>query len=106
MSPLQDYETYRNSVGILHDTWADAASELDECRLSQRRAQEGERRREAEARAYDRYYNSRGGGGSRSRFADEPYYPSGSDDEDEDHDPFRFFSGEFVFFVCCFFGFC
>ncbi|CAM9873392.1 unnamed protein product, partial [Hapterophycus canaliculatus] len=51
---IRDYESYRNSVGVLHETWEEAACELDQCRLSQGRAQEAERRREAEARAYER----------------------------------------------------
>eukprot|EP00752_Nemacystus_decipiens_P016245 g14525.t1 len=89
---IKDYETYRNTVGILHDTWAEAAGELDQCRLSQRRQQEEERRREAEARAYERgYFSSRGGRSRGSPFTDE-YCPSGSDDDDEDRDPFNFFS--------------
>lgn len=99
-SPLpQDYETYRNTVGILHDTWAEAAGELDQCRLKQRQAQEDERRKEAEARAHraaqDRGYYGRGRGrGGGGPYGDE-YYPSGSDDDDDDDDtgPFNFFSG-------------
>lgn len=94
---LQDYETYRNSVGVLHATWEEAASELDQCRLSQRRANDEERRREAEARAYERgdYFHGsssrsggRGGGGSRHGLFND------SDDDRDDHDPFKFFSGE------------
>ncbi|CBJ33903.1 Heat shock protein 40 like protein [Ectocarpus siliculosus] len=93
---IKDYETYRNSVGVLHSTWEEAASELDQCRLSQRRANDEERRREAEARAYERgdyFYGSssrsggRGGGGSRHGLFDD------SDDDKDDHDPFKFFSG-------------
>lgn len=118
--PLQDYESYRNSVGMLHETWEEAACELDQCRLSQLRAQEEERRSEAEARAYERrggaggYFGSGGGrGGGRRVPFDERYYPSGSDDDDEDHDdPFNFFAREcvvfcflcvYVCFVCFFF---
>lgn len=101
----KDYEAYRNTVGVLHQTWEEAASELDQCRLSQRRAQEDERRREAEARAFERgggYYqsSSRSGGASGRRVPfDERYYQSGSDNEDEDSDPFNFFSSEFLLLV-------
>lgn len=88
----QDFESYRNTVGVLHETWEEAAAELDQCRLSQRRAQEEERRREAEARKYERGgYTSRTGG-RYGIFGDD--YPSGSDgDDDEDADPFNFFTG-------------
>lgn len=108
----QDYEDYRNTVGVLHSTWEEAASELDQCRLSQRRAQEEERRREAEARAYERggFYHgsSRGGGGAGGRRVPfgERDYQSGSDNDDDvdyDADPFNFFSSERFWrvLVCC-----
>lgn len=98
---LQDYETYRVAVGILHETWQEAASELDQCRLAQRKAREDEKKREADKRAHERggnYYGSRGGGGGgrQGGFGGE-YYPSGSEDDDDvDDDPFNFFFRELV----------
>lgn len=79
-------------MGTRHESWEDAASELDQCRLSQRRAQEAERQAEADARARERRYcGAGGGGGSRSQreWFEDDYYPTESDDDDSE--PFDFY---------------
>lgn len=77
-------------VGVLHESWQEAAGELDQCRLSQRRAQEDARKAEAEARRRERRYHGAGGASHRG-WHDDEYYPTESDDDEDDGDGFDFY---------------
>lgn len=90
-------------VGVLHESWQEAAGELDHCRLRQRTDRDEQRRVEEESRRRERRYFGSGRDRSHHSWFEDDYYPTDSEDDDDVSDRPGFygpFTGGELFFFC------
>lgn len=80
---IKDFERFRNMVGVLHESWQEAAGELDHCRLRQRTDRDEQRRVEEESRRRERRYFGSGRDRSHHSWFEDDYYPTDSEDDDD-----------------------